>query len=250
VKRHLVLAALVAVTPLAAPAQETAAPALESNLQKFSYAMGYRLARDMIQQGVSTVDAAALAAGVDEAMKGEGFRFSPEEMRTVMQAYREEVLAERATMADNNKQAGDAFMQGNAGQEGVKSLDTGVQYKVLAAGAGDTPADGAKVRVHYTGTLLDGTEFDSSRKRGEPTELSLGDVIPGWQQTLTRMPVGARWMVWIPPEHAYGMRGAGNVIGPNETLVFDIELIGIVEEAPVAPEAPAAPAAGEAPKKQ
>ena len=244
-KRYLFLAALVATAPLAAPAQQP--PALDSNLQKFSYAMGYRLARDLAQQGMQSVDAAALALGVEEALGGQSFRFSPDEMRAVVQAYREEALAARAAEADTNKQAGDAFMQGNASADGVQSLDTGVQYKVLEAGSGETPADGAKVRVHYTGTLLDGTEFDSSRKRGEPTELALGDVIPGWQHALTRMPVGARWMVWIPPEHAYGMRGAGNVIGPNETLVFDIELIDIVDEAPAAP---AAPAAADAPKTQ
>jgi len=229
VKRHLILAALVATAPLAVPAQE---PALDSNLQKFSYAMGYRVARDMIQQGVLSLDAAALAAGVDAAMRGENFRFSPDEMKAVVEGYRDEMLAVRAAEADANKQAGDAFMQGNASKDGVQALDTGVQYKVLAAGDGAVPPAGAKVLVHYSGTLIDGTEFDSSRKRGAPTELVLSDVIPGWQQTLTRMPVGARWMVWIPPEHGYGMRGAGNVIGPNETLVFDIELVEIVDAAP------------------
>jgi FKBP-type peptidyl-prolyl cis-trans isomerase len=128
-------------------------------------------------------------------------------------------------------------MTANGAKQGVESLESGVQYKVISAGDGEMPVAGDKVRVHYTGTLLDGTEFDSSRKRGEPTDLALGDVIPGWQQALTRMPVGARWMVWIPPDQAYGTRGAGSVIGPNETLVFDIELVAIVEDVGASAEA-------------
>jgi FKBP-type peptidyl-prolyl cis-trans isomerase len=145
-----------------------------------------------------------------------------------MGAYQQEMIAQRASEAEANKAKGDAFMQANAAKEGVKAMADGVQYKEITTGTGATPAATDKVRVHYTGTLIDGTEFDSSRSRGEPTELTVGDVIPGWQAALAQMPVGSRWMVWIPPEQAYGMRGAGATIGPNETLVFDIELLEIL----------------------
>jgi FKBP-type peptidyl-prolyl cis-trans isomerase len=226
VNRSSILAVLMLVMPIGLAAQD--GPRLDSNLQKFSYAMGYRMARDMMQQGVQGLDPDAAAIGLGEAMSGKPFRFSPEEIRAVMAAYQQELVAKRAAEADANKVAGDSFMQANAGKDGVQALDNGIQYKVLADGDGAKPVKTDKVRVHYTGTLLDGTEFDSSRTRGEPTELALGDVIPGWQQALSQMPVGARWMVWIPPEQAYGLRGAGAVIGPNATLSFDIELIEIV----------------------
>lgn len=225
--RIVTLAMLLLALP-ATQAQDAAA-GLDSNFQKFSYAMGYRMARDLMQQGVSRVDPDALAVGVREAMAGEGFRFSPDEIRAVMGAYQEELVEERTVAAMANKDAGDAFLKANAEKEGVKSLGEGVQYKVLTEGSGEMPAADAKVKVHYTGSLIDGTEFDSSRARGEPTELALDAVIPGWQQALTRMPVGSRWMVWIPPEQGYGLRGAGTAIGPNETLVFDIELIEVVK---------------------
>jgi FKBP-type peptidyl-prolyl cis-trans isomerase len=225
--RSVIAAALLLAVPATALAQDPAHP-LGSNLEKFSYAMGYRMARDLMQQGIQEVDPGALAAGVGEAMQGKQFRFSPEEIRAVMGAYQQEMIAQRASEAEANKAEGDAFMQANAAKDGVKAMGDGLQYKEITTGTGAKPAATDKVRVHYTGTLLDGTEFDSSRSRGEPTELTLGDVIPGWQAALAQMPVGSRWMVWIPPEQAYGMRGAGATIGPNETLVFDIELIEIV----------------------
>jgi len=227
--RIVMLALLVLAVP-AAPAQDTAGSAdLDSDFQKFSYAMGFRMGRDLLQQGVRKLDSAALAIGVKEAISGADFRFTQEEIKAVMTAYQEALVEERTGEALANKDKGDAFMKVNAEKEGVQSMDNGLQYKILSAGTGDKPAGDAKVKVHYTGTLIDGTEFDSSRARGEPTELTLDAVIPGWQQALTQMPVGSRWMVWIPPEQGYGLRGAGASIGPNETLIFDIELIEVVE---------------------
>jgi FKBP-type peptidyl-prolyl cis-trans isomerase len=225
--RSVIAAALLLAVPATALAQDAAHP-LASNLEKFSYAMGFRMARDLMQQGIQKLDPGALAAGVGEAMQGKPFRFSPEEIRAVMGAYQQEVIAQRASEAEANKAKGDAFMQANAAKDGVKAMGDGLQYKEITTGTGAKPAATDKVRVHYTGSLIDGTEFDSSRSRGEPTELTVGDVIPGWQAALAQMPVGSRWMVWIPPEQAYGMRGAGATIGPNETLVFDIELLEIV----------------------
>ena len=228
--RSVIAAALLLTVPALAQAQAPAQePMLESNLEKFSYAMGYRMARDLMKQGIHEVDPGALGAGVGEAMQGKQFRFSPDEIRAVMEGYQQEMIAQRAGEAEKNKAKGDAFMQANASKDGVKAMAEGVQYKAITTGTGAKPAATDKVRVHYTGTLIDGTEFDSSRARGEPTEFTLGDVIPGWQLALAQMPVGSRWTVWIPPEQAYGMRGAGATIGPNETLVFDIELLEIVK---------------------
>lgn len=225
-KRSVIVAALLLSTPVMSHAQDAV---LGSNLEKFSYAMGYRVARDMMQQGIQKVDPAALAAGVDEAMAGKQFRYSPEEIREIMTAYQQELAAELTTEATQNKERGTAFMQANASKDGVKSMSDGLQYKEHTTGTGAMPLVTDKVRVHYTGTLIDGTEFDSSRSRGEPTEFMVGDVIPGWQLALAQMPVGSRWTVWIPPEKAYGERGAGGAIGPNETLIFDIELLEIIK---------------------
>jgi FKBP-type peptidyl-prolyl cis-trans isomerase len=224
-KRSVLVAALMLAAPAMAHAEGAA---LDSNLQKFSYAMGYKMARELMQQGIQKVDPDALTVGVREALSGDAFRYSPEEIRAVMGAYQQDVIAERTAQASANKDKGDAFLKANAAKEGVKAMPEGVQYRVTTAGTGPMPSATDKVRVHYTGTLLDGTEFDSSRKRGEPTELSVSDVIPGWQLALAQMPVGSRWTIWIPPEQAYGLRGAGASIGPNETLVFDIELLEIV----------------------
>jgi FKBP-type peptidyl-prolyl cis-trans isomerase len=219
------LVTLIVCLPFTVQAQDVE---LDTNYKKFSYAMGYRMARELAQQGVTVVDPVALAVGEAEGMSGEKFRFSQDEIREVMTAYQQELVEQQSAQAMANKDAGDAFMKDNATQEGVMELENGVQYKVITEGTGPLPGADARVKVHYTGSLIDGTEFDSSRSRGAPTELGVGDVIPGWQLVLARMPVGSRWMVWIPPEQGYGLRGAGARIGPNATLVFDIELIDVV----------------------
>jgi FKBP-type peptidyl-prolyl cis-trans isomerase len=226
--RIVTLVTLIVLLPFSAQAQDQE---LDTTYEKFSYAMGYRMARELAQQGVTEVDSNALALGVKEAMSGVKFRFTQVEIREVMTAYQQELVDKQATKAMANKDAGMAFLKENATKEGVKELENGVQYKILTEGTGQMPGAGARVKVHYTGSLIDGTEFDSSRSRGEPTELGVGDVIPGWQLVLGQMPVGSRWMVWIPPEQGYGMRGAGARIGPNATLIFDIELIEVVAAA-------------------
>ena len=225
-KRLVTLVALVLVLSPAAKAQDAT---LDSDYKKFSYAMGFRMARELMQQGITDVDPSAVVVGVAEAMKGEPFRYSQQEFQAILAAYQESLVTKRTEQAMANKDAGDRFLQENAGKEGVQALTDGVQYKILKEGNGEKPAADAQVKVHYTGTLIDGTQFDSSRSRGEPTVLGLGSVIPGWRLALAQMPVGSRWMVWIPPEQGYGLRGAGAHIGPNATLVFDIELLEVVK---------------------
>lgn len=230
--RNIILAAVMLAIPMASSAQGKT-PMLDSNLQKFSYAMGYRMARDLLKQGVIEVDAQALTTGVEAAMAGDSFLFSPEEIRTAMVEYQKELVDRRAKIALSNQDAGKAFLLANGQKEGVKKLPDGIQYTVLVEGKGEQPGLKDTIKVHYVGTLLSGSEFDSSRGRGDPAQFKLNQVIPGWQTALAQMPTGSRWKVWIPADQGYGLRGSGAQIGPNETLVFDIELLDIVEKGEV-----------------
>lgn len=131
-------------------------------------------------------------------------------------------------MAADNKATGEAFLAENAKKDGITTTDSGLQYRVIEEGTGKTPSASDTVSCHYAGTLIDGTEFDSSYKRGQPAQFPVGGVIAGWTEALQMMKVGGKWEVFLPSEIAYGARGAGGAIGPNETLVFTIELIDIV----------------------
>ena len=164
---------------------------LDTNVQKFSYGVGLQI-----------------------------------DMRVAATAYQNELNAERLTAGEKNRATGEKFLAENKSRDGVVALDSGLQYRVVEAGAGESPTETDTVVVHYRGRLLDGTEFDSSYGRGEPTEFGVGQVIVGWQQALQLMTVGAKWEVWIPAGLAYGAEGPAS-IGPNQTLHFDIELIEI-----------------------
>jgi FKBP-type peptidyl-prolyl cis-trans isomerase len=227
--RNIILAAVMLAVPIVSLAQDKS-PMLDSNLQKFSYAMGYRMARDLLKQGVVEVDAQALTTGVEAAMAGDSFRFTPDEIRTAMIEYQKELVNRKAKEALSNEDTGKAFLLANAQKDGVKKLPDGIQYTVLVEGKGEQPGLSDTIKVHYVGTLLSGTEFDSSRGRGDPAQFKLNQVIPGWQTALAQMPIGSRWKVWIPADQGYGLRGSGAKIGPSETLVFDIELLDIVEK--------------------
>jgi len=212
----------------AVPAQDDGK--LASTIEKFSYAMGYRMAKDLLRQNMTLIDPKALAAGVDAGLKGEAFGLTGEDMQQVIPAYQQLVMEKGAALAEQNKRDGDVFLQSNKSKEGIQVFANGVQYKILVEGDGKKPKADDTVKVHYVGRLLDGQIFDSSRQRGEAAEFNLSGVIKGWTETLQKMPVGSRWMVWVPPEMAYGSRGAGGKIGPNQTLEFDIELLGIVKK--------------------
>ena len=223
---QLVLGCLALVTgmqPLAAADD----PPLESSLQRLSYMIGLQVGQSLQRQGLEEIDAAALAAALDDVYNARNPRLTMEEMRaaqTEFQAERETMQNRRAT---DNLAAGQAFFGSNTKKEGVVQTPDGLQYRILRAGDGPTPTVDNRVVVHYRGRLLDGTEFDSSYERGEPTEFMLGAVIPGWQAALQLMAAGSHWEVWIPAELAYGQQGAGGAIGPNQALHFEIELIEI-----------------------
>lgn len=218
------LAASLAATGVAA---ETA---LKTDKEKLSYSLGAQIGQD-IKRNELEIDVDTFARAMRDAVSGAKPAMTDEEIRTTMQAFqqtmRQKAMAKMQEMGETNKKASDAFLANNKTKPGVKTLPSGIQYQVIAMGKGKKPTQKDQVVAHYTGTLIDGTEFDSSVKRGEPATFPLNGVIKGWQEVLPLMPVGSKWKVWIPPELGYGPRGAGQQIGPNQALIFDIELLKI-----------------------
>ena len=224
-KLPVLLTALILAVQLPVYAQDS--KPLTTNVERFSYGVGLQIGQQLMRQGLSDIDTRAIAMAIEDVLAGRDLRVSMEDLRLAAAAYQNELNAEKLAKAEKNKAAGVEFLEDNKSRDGVVVLDSGLQYRVLEPGAGASPAETDTVRVHYRGRLLDGTEFDSSYGRGgQPTELGIGQVIPGWQQALQLMPVGSKWEVWVPASLAYGTEGTGS-IGPNETLHFDIELIEI-----------------------
>lgn len=223
-KLPILLAAVFLAVQVPAHAQDS--KPLETNAQKFSYGVGLQIAQQLQRQGLSGVDPAAIALAIEDVLEGREMRVSMDELRVAATAFQNELNAEKLASAEKNKAAGDAFLKENGARDGVVVLSSGLQYRIIEPGNGESPTETDTVLVHYIGRLLNGKEFDSSYGRGQPQELGVGDVIPGWQQALQLMPVGSKWEIWVPASLAYGSDGAGT-IGPNETLHFDIDLIEI-----------------------
>jgi FKBP-type peptidyl-prolyl cis-trans isomerase len=247
-KKYLLPLALVSVVALQACDQKeteaaagneaaTSAPAgatLETSEQRLSYGIAYGLGQRMKADGVP-LDAGAFGTGLTDALSGSEPRLTEEEIAAEMQAYQEKATAEleaaQAIQGEANLEASAAFLAENAAKEGVVVTDSGLQYEVITEGTGAKPGADDTVEVHYRGTLVDGTEFDSSYGRGETVTFGVGQVIPGWTEALQLMPVGSKWKLAIPADLAYGAGGAGQVIGPNSALVFEVELIAIPSQA-------------------
>ncbi|MCB1855653.1 MAG: FKBP-type peptidyl-prolyl cis-trans isomerase [Pseudomonadales bacterium] len=231
--------ALQACNQQSAPAGDSAAPAasaptaaqLETTEQRLSYGIAYTLGQRMKVDEVP-MDVDAFSAGLRDAITGAEPRMTQDEISTEMQAYQERTVAEQeaaqAALAEANAAAAAAFLEENATAEGVVVTDSGLQYEILEEGDGPIPGPDDTVEVHYRGTLIDGTEFDSSYARSQTVTFGVGQVIPGWTEALQLMPVGSKWKLVIPPELGYGAGGAGQVIGPNSALIFEVDLIGIV----------------------
>lgn len=219
--------------------------ALQSEEQKVSYSMGVMLGERLKSQGMPlNVDSFNL--GVQHAFAGDKREMSVDEMQKVVQEFQQKQLAkmeaEQAELGKKNREESDKFLAENAKKEGVKVTPSGLQYKVVTEGKGKKPTASDNVKVHYKGTLPNGTEFDSSYSRNEPATFPLGSVIPGWTEGLQLMSEGSKYQFVIPSDLAYGPGGAGGVIGPNQALVFEVELLSIE---------PATPAEGAAePAKQ
>lgn len=205
---------------------------LESDDQKASYGIGLNVG-SQIADSRDRLDRAAFMRGVEDALQGRDPAVPREEIQPALQAFAQEIqaaaAAERERAATENLEAGTAFLEENAQRDVVTTTESGLQYEVLEAGDGPTPTAGDQVELHYRGTLIDGTEFDSSYD-GEPAVFGVGAVIPGFAEALQLMPVGSHYRIWIPSDLAYGAQGSGPVIGPNQVLVFEIELLDIVEE--------------------
>jgi FKBP-type peptidyl-prolyl cis-trans isomerase len=224
----LILTLLVAL-----PTLGTAADKPESLEERVSYGIGMNIARDFEKQEIK-VNPELLAQGIKDVQAGGATLMNDDEVKATIAELQEMLKAKQAAMmkdlGEANKKAGAEFLAANAKKEGVKTTASGLQYKVIEAGTGKTPAETDKVKVHYTGTLVDGKEFDSSVKRGQPATFPVNGVIKGWTEALQLMKEGAKYQLYIPAELAYGERGAGPVIGPNSTLIFDVELIAVNPE--------------------
>ena len=233
----LVLAVAVCVVAnshAAAPASPPGASSssqldLKDPKQRTSYAIGTGIGNSFKTQGVA-IDPNALAAGIADAIAGK-LAMSEADIRTTMDQVRNDLVAKQQaklkTDGASNAKAGADYLAANAKKPGVKTTASGLQYKVIKSGTGKTPGLKDTVKVHYHGTLIDGTVFDSSVDRGEPVTFPVNGVIAGWTEVLQLMKEGDKWQVYIPPQLAYGEAGAGGKIGPNSVLIFDIELIDI-----------------------
>jgi FKBP-type peptidyl-prolyl cis-trans isomerase len=208
-------------------------PALKDQKEKLSYALGMDVARTLRRQSIE-IDPALFNKGLNDTYSGGKLLLSDDEARALItdmqKDTRKKLEDTRAQAADTNKKAGDAFLAENKKAQGVVALPSGLQYKVLKAGEGKKPALDDIVVCQYRGTLIDGKEFDSSYKRNEPATFPVKGVIKGWTEALQLMPVGSKWQLFIPPDLAYGERGAGAEIGPNSTLIFEVELVSIKDK--------------------
>lgn len=221
--------------PAAASGSGPAAPGtpssnLQTDKEKASYALGMNIGQNMRKDALD-LDPGLVAQGLKDALSGSKTLMTEAEAEAAFAKLRGEVVAKKQAemqqAGDANKKTGEQFLATNKGKDGIVTLPSGLQYKIIKEGTGPKPAATDTVVCNYRGTLIDGTEFDSSYKRGQPETFGVSQVIKGWTEALQLMPVGSKWQLFIPPDLAYGPKGAGNVIGPNSTLIFDVELLEI-----------------------
>jgi FKBP-type peptidyl-prolyl cis-trans isomerase FklB len=228
-----------------AAAKGTAPVALKTPKDKFSYALGMNLGMSLKKQAVD-VDPVVLSQGLKAAMAGGKTLLTPEEAQATLMEVQNDLRKKQQekmqVTGEANKTEGEAFLAANKAKEGVVTLPSGLQYKILKEGTGSKPTATDSVVCNYRGTLINGTEFDSSYKRGQPATFPVVGVIKGWTEALQLMPVGSKWQLFIPSSLAYAERGAGGEIGPNATLIFEVELMSIQEKPKAEPAAaPATP---------
>src|SRR5450759_4079896 len=246
-------AATTAKTPVkktgTAAKSAAAAPALKTRKEKFSYALGMNIgtgySQGLKKQSVE-FDPNLVSQGLKDAMSGGKTRLTQEEAQAVLTEVQTEAKKQQQEKmqqaAAANKTEGEAFLAANKAKDGVVTLPSGLQYKILTAGTGPKPTASDSVVCNYRGTLINGTEFDSSYKRGEPATFPVSGVIKGWTEALQLMPVGSKWQLFVPASLAYGDRAASNLIGPGATLIFEVELVSIQDKNAQKPPAPAASA--------
>ena len=222
-KTGFLVAIFLCIASVGASADE-ATP--KTDEEKFSYAIGYQIAESVKRQGIE-VDVDSLIQAIRDDLSGTPLRVSQPEMQAAVVAYQQKRFQK---LSNKNEKAGKKYLASNKTEPGVVELPSGLQYKIVEQGSGNKPVSSDTVKVHYRGTLINGAEFDSSYARGEPVTFQIDKIISGWQEALVLMPEGAKWQVFIPPALAYGSGGFGQNIGPNETLVFEIELVSIEKD--------------------
>jgi FKBP-type peptidyl-prolyl cis-trans isomerase FklB len=224
-----ILLAILAIGLLSTSAFAGEAPVLKTDKDRLSYSIGVDIGRNFKRLGTD-IDVDVMAKAMKDAMMGAKPLLDENELRQIMGNYQAELRRKQAQVrrsaGNENLVAGQKFLEENKKKEGVVALPSGLQYKVIKAGDGKKPAESDSVECFYRGTLLDGKEFDASPP-GQTALFELAKVIPGWREALKLMPVGSKWQLFVPPQLAYGDRGAGRDIGPNTTLIFEVELVGI-----------------------
>ncbi len=220
----------LAVLAFVAPALADNPAVLKDQRDKASYSIGVKIGADMKANALD-LNSEALVSGLQDGISGAKPQLSDKERAETLMAFEQDLqkkeIERLKQLAEKNKKEGAEFLAANKAKEGVKTLPSGLQYKVLADGNGTQPKPTDQVTVNYRGTFLDGTEFDSSYKRGEPITFPVNGVIKAWSEALPLMKTGAKWQLFVPAELAYGEKGAGRAIGPNSTLIFEVELVGI-----------------------
>ena len=196
-----------------------------NEIDKVSYSLGLSITSNLISSGIKTINQEAFNDAMNSVFAGQMPEIMPDEANNILQTYFEKIQNEKGKEA---KETGEKFLAENKTREGVVTLESGLQYKILNEGSGAKPTANDTVKCHYEGRLINGQVFDSSIRRGEPAEFPVGGVIAGWVEALQLMSVGSKWQLYIPSELAYGQHGAGAAIGPNETLIFDVELLEII----------------------
>ena len=223
-KNTLLVSSLVAVFALHSTAVYAAKPA--SDKEKFSYAIGFQIGQGFKRDNLQ-IDTKTMSQAINDVLGNKTPQLTMAEMQATMEGAQKELMTARAATGEKAKTTSAAFLAANKKKKDVKTLKSGLQYKVISMGKGKQPKADSSITAHYKGTLVSGREFDSSYRRNKPATFNVGQVIPGWKEVLPLMHEGDKWQVFIPAELAYGERGQGNTIGPNEALIFDIELIKV-----------------------
>lgn len=222
--------------------KETKLTELKTPAEKLGYALGSDIGQSF-KKNEMDIDTKAFYQGFEDGVSEAKLLLTPEEIREIQQAaiaeMKNKMAQKQKEIAEKNKKEGEAFLAENAKKEGVTTTASGLQYEVITEGTGAIPVATDRVQVNYSGKLIDGTEFDSSYKRGKPSTFAVKGVIPGWTEALQLMKTGSKWRIFVPSTLAYKERGAGKTIGPNSTLIFEIEVVSIEEQK-----------AAEAPKKE
>tara|TARA_R110001592_G_scaffold359340_3_gene665656 strand:- start:11518 stop:12207 length:690 start_codon:yes stop_codon:yes gene_type:complete len=225
VKINAAIATLAVVSMACTEAKKTDME-LNTEVDKFSYALGMDLGSNVANEKIDSLNIEAMILGMENVLRENETKFTITESQTIVREY---LIGLQQVKAEREKKEADSFFADNGQKEGMITTASGLQYEVLTPGTGATPTADDVVKVHYTGTLLDGTKFDSSVDRGEPAQFKVGGVIPGWTEALQLMKVGAKYKLYIPSELAYGQRGAGALIKPGATLIFEVELLDVIK---------------------